>query len=141
MSKYEPLKKYLIDSKEDTISISFDEIADILNEKLPPSAFNHRAWWSNNESNSVITRAWLAAGYKTRNVDISKCTLEFYKCSTEKPLHRIDTEQFAHDREGGSKASQSNLLSRVSGILKGTVTVYPETDLTEPLANEWDASR
>jgi len=141
MSKYEPLKQYLIKSGEEIIAVSFDEIAEILNSELPVSAFKHRAWWSNNASNSVITRAWLAAGYKTRNVDISKFTLEFYKCSAEECQNAVDAEQGIHYRKVKVEVPQSSLLSRVSGILKGTVTVYPETDLTEPLANEWNASK
>ena len=106
---------------------------------MPASAFKHRAGWSNNESNSVIARAWRDAGYKTRNVGLEPLKLEFHKTMTEERPHTSDHEQLADGREAIGEAPKSDLLSRVSGILKGTVTIYPDTDLTEPLAEEWNA--
>ena len=37
----------------------------------------HRAWWSNNPSNNVMTKVWLAAGYLTEQVDVSARKLVF----------------------------------------------------------------
>ncbi len=139
MSKYKALNEFLIASGENTIVITFDEIANIINTNLPASAFKHRAWWSNNESNSVITRAWLDAGYKTRNVNMEKLKLEFHKNLTEERPQGFGDKQLTHGREVIGEAPSGDLLSRVSGILKGTVTIYSDTDLTEPLAEEWNA--
>ena len=103
------------------------------------SACKHRAWWPNNESNSVIARAWRDAGYKTRNADTEKLKFEFHKTMTEERPHRFDNEQLTDGREAIGEAPSSDLLSRVSGMLKGTVTIYSDTDLTEPLGEEWHA--
>ena len=77
MSKYEPLTAHLRASGRASVPISFDGIERIVGVKLPPSAFKYRAWWSNNPTNSVITHAWLDAGYKTANVDMAGCKLVF----------------------------------------------------------------
>lgn len=139
MSKYKPIEKNLIASGKKIVVLKFDEIANIIDSELPASAFKHRAWWSNNETNSVIAHAWLDAGYKTRNVDVQNCTLEFHKCLDKNHLHKFDDEQRPHGRELTGVIPENSLLGRVTGILKGTVTVYPDTDLIEPLAEEWNA--
>jgi len=47
--KYTPLERYLRalppSQREDTLP--FAQIERILNDELPPSAYNHQAWWSN----------------------------------------------------------------------------------------------
>jgi hypothetical protein len=47
--KYAPLEHYLRDlpvtRKEATLS--FEQIERILNDKLPPSAYQYQAWWAN----------------------------------------------------------------------------------------------
>ena len=62
MAKYEPLRVFLSHRAEDEVPMTFHEIEGLIGAPLPPVAFKHRAWWSNNPSNSVITSAWLEAG-------------------------------------------------------------------------------
>ena len=71
MSKYDPLTVHLRGSGQASVSMTFAAIERIVGAKLPPSAYKYRAWWSNNPTNSVITHAWLDAGYKTANVDMA----------------------------------------------------------------------
>ena len=70
---------------------------------------------------------------------MAKLKLEFHKKSTEGRPHTSDNEQLTDGQETIGETSNSALLSRVSGILKGTVTINSDTDLTEPLAEEWNA--
>ena len=67
MSKYDPFRLYLknIDSKINNKTISFEEIERILGSKLPKSAHEHRAWWSNPSSKADHPHAqsWLTAGW------------------------------------------------------------------------------
>ena len=70
MSKYAPLAAHLREVGQETVPMTFADIERIIGTNLPPSAFKHRPWWSNNHANSVITRSWLEAGYKTQNVDM-----------------------------------------------------------------------
>ena len=80
-AKYTPLKTSLVRNAASELPLRFDEIERIIGAKLPPVAFDHRAWLSNNPSNSVATRAWLDAGYKTERVDMGSRKLVFRRIS------------------------------------------------------------
>ncbi len=47
--------------------MSFDEITNLLPGGLPPSAYRHDAWWSNEDApestHSQSRLGWMAAGY------------------------------------------------------------------------------
>ena len=79
MAKYAPLADYLRGSGQDSVVMTFSDIERIIGAELPQSAFTHRAWWSNNPTNNVMTHAWLEAGYTTANVDMAARTLVFRK--------------------------------------------------------------
>src|SRR3954447_5502762 len=79
MSKFEPLTAFLSSLPTSERRVTFGEIERILGFKLPPSARKHRPWWSNNPDNSAMTRAWLAAGFRTERVDMAGETLVFRK--------------------------------------------------------------
>lgn len=141
MSKYGPLAEHLRESSQTTVHMTFDEIERVLGTQLPPSAFKHRAWWSNNPNNSVITSAWLEAGYKTANVDMPGRKLEFKKILLDGASSGIRNGRQVQDGAAGSKARDGFVFSRVFGALKDTVTITPGTDLTSPVEEDWDASR
>jgi hypothetical protein len=71
MSKYAALKSHLRQTGLAQVRMSFHEIEQVLGFALPSSAWRHRAWWSNNASNNVMTHAWLDAGYATEDVDMA----------------------------------------------------------------------
>ena len=79
MTKYEPLTKKLRSIPYREWPTSFVEIERTLGFRLPKSAREHRAWWSNNPENSVMTKAWLSAGWRTEKVDMEKEKLVFRK--------------------------------------------------------------
>ncbi len=141
MPKYAPLAVHLRGSSQTTVSMTFDEIERVLGTELPPSAFKHRAWWSNNPTNSVITLAWLEAGYKTANVDMTGRTLEFKKFPLDAPLSGTRDGQKVQDGSRISIPDNAFLFSRLFGALRGTVTITPGTDLASPLEEDWDAAR
>lgn len=117
-SKYAPLTDFLKRRGEGHVAMTFSEIEVVLGFDLPPSSRRHRAWWSNNGSNSVMTRAWLDAGYQSRKVDIEGERLVFER------LNAVDEDE--------RRTSADHPLW---GAMKGTVTIAPGVDLTEPL---WD---
>ena len=139
MSKYEPLAVHLRESDQASVSMTFATIERIVGAKLPQSAYKYRAWWSNNPTNSVITHAWLDAGYKTANVDMPGRKLVFRKFLPNEPSTEIGDER--HVQGGASEAVATGFFSRVFGALKGTVTVAPGADLTSPVGEDWDAAR
>ncbi len=125
MLKYAPLENYLSKVDAETVPMSFAHIESIIGGDLPPSARRHRPWWSNNSSNSSVTRAWIAAGFKTTQVDMDNESLVFVKIETElkkASLVRNAIEPDAHP---------------AFGCLKGTVTFVDDVDLTDPLDEQW----
>jgi hypothetical protein len=83
MNKYDNLSEYLLKQNELVVPMKFSEIENVINDKLPNSARKHRAWWSNNPSNSVITHAWLNAGFQTEKVDMAAQRLLFRRVKSE----------------------------------------------------------
>ena len=138
MSKYQLLSTHLHQSGQNSIAMTFAKIERIVGTKLPPSAFKYRAWWSNNPMNSVITRAWLNAGYKTENVDMSKRKLIFKKVLLDTSAEKLP---FRKGRVTETADARSFPFSRIFGALKGTVTIMPGVDLTRSTGETWDAEK
>ena len=73
--KYTPLETYLRDlpANQEEVTLSFEQIEGILNDKLPHSAYEYWAWWANEkEGNHVNARAWANAGWKVESVDFNR---------------------------------------------------------------------
>src|SRR5437762_2471901 len=121
MSKYEPLSQFLRTQSADEIRMTFAQIERVIGEKLPPSAQHHRSWWSNNPNNSVMTKAWLEAGFRSEQVDMEGRKLVFRR------THR-NTQQQTSVHSGRHP---------LIGAMKGTIWIAPDTDLTQPADPEW----
>jgi hypothetical protein len=118
MGKYDPLLRHLQTARSASVAMTFAEIEAVLGFALPPSSQRHRAWWSNNASNSAITRAWLEAGFQTEQVDLGRGRLVFRRTSAG---------------AAGAKSGRHPLF----GSMKGTVTFAPGVDLSQPADPEW----
>ena len=77
MGKYEPLGQFLRTQRTSEVPLTFREIERITGVKLPPKAQHHRAWWSNNPNNNVMTKVWLDAGFESAQVDMEGRKLVF----------------------------------------------------------------
>ena len=67
MAKYDPLKEYLLSLPENKneITLSFEQVEKIIEGKMPYSAYEHRAWWSNEQNGvHVSAHAWMDAGWR-----------------------------------------------------------------------------
>lgn len=117
MSKYEPLGEYLKKQGKDLVPLTFAEIERIIGAKLPASS-KYRAWWSNNDFNSVMTKVWLDAGYESEQVDMAKGRLLFRR--VRKP------------KAPASRSEEATPIHPAYGFLKGLVRITPGTDLTQP---------
>lgn len=129
MSKYDPLRHFLEGCRAEEVPMTFAEIEGVLGVQLPDSKA-YPAWWSNNASNNVMTRAWLAAGYRSERVDIGGERVVFRRAS-KSPV----TVQPA------PTASKPGFLDRIRARLAGTITVAEGVDLTAPTGEIWDADR
>src|ERR1700748_375305 len=81
MGKYEPLGPFLHKQRTHEVRLTFGEIERIVGTKLPLSARKQRAWWSNNPDNSVMTKVWLAAGFRSEQVDMEARKVVFRRMS------------------------------------------------------------
>jgi hypothetical protein len=126
-SKYEPLARYLRAQRSDVVRMKFSDIERVIGAKLPPSADRNRAYWSNNASNSVMTRAWLAAGFRSEQVDLAARTLAFRRIGPRDARTTGSAEAPAEALQ--AKGSELDKLS-LFGCMAGTVVV--NCDLTEP---------
>lgn len=138
MSKYDNLGTYLARQHLTEIPMTFAEIEKVTGTKLPPKAQHHRAWWSNNPSNNVMTKIWLKAGYETSQVDMGGRKLVFRRIAREvkgnsgmSEAHRT----FVPAPDAAKKPRRSPLF----GCMKGTFTLEPGYDLTSPMFTdeEW----
>ena len=128
MGKYSPLAEFLLAQKGEEVPLTFAEIERIIGAPLPPS-HRYRAWWSNNSFNSVMTKVWLDAGFRSADVDIKKRKLVFRKVRSQARPDRSSAAD--EDRAAVSKRHP------MFGALKGLVRIAPGTDLTEPADPDW----
>lgn len=133
MSQYEPLRDHLSRQTLSEVAMTFEEIERVIGRDLPSSAFSHRAWWSNNASNNVMTRAWLGAGFRTERVDMAGHRLVFRKATSAASPSRSRTAGGREPRNG------KVLFESLYGCMRGTVTVAEGVDLTAPTGEVWDA--
>jgi CBS domain-containing protein len=77
---YELLAKELRRQPPETsfLTLTFPQIGAILKKELPRSAFEYRAWWSNDPLKPQST-AWLDEGWKTAAVNMTERRLSFVR--------------------------------------------------------------
>jgi hypothetical protein len=131
MGKYEPLGKFLRQQSSELVVLQFEDIERIVGSKLPESSRQHRAWWSNNPNNNVMTKVWLNAGFQTEQVDIEGRRLVFRKMS---PGRQGEGAPSTPSPPAGEASPRHHPLL---GALKGLVRVMPGTDLTKPADPSW----
>jgi hypothetical protein len=138
-SKYAPLERHLSHYPTSTWRTRFSEIEKILGFPLPGSARRHRAWWSNNDSNNVMTRAWKSAGWETEQVDMENEALLFRRVGElgEASISSDGSSTIERNEARNPLAPRGFAFS--FGRLKGTVTWRGEP--TEPTGETWEAER
>jgi hypothetical protein len=79
MSKYNALRRQLERETGPSVEMTFDEIDHVLGG-LPASARRYSAWWSNErEGTHVQARAWMDAGWRVENVNLTAEKVRFTK--------------------------------------------------------------
>ena len=130
-SRYAPLETYLRESGRAEIPMTFEDIEEVIRATLPPSARKHRAWWSNNSTNSPMTLAWRAGGYESASVDMANGTLVFRKVGPGEGLCEIELwvggemYQNDHDDAGPLHVAFTGRLIAESKLISAS-QVHPE---------------
>lgn len=137
MSKYEPLTQFLKAKHGRQVRMSFAEIEQVLGQKLPGKSKGIRAWWSNNPSNNVLTRAWLAAGYKSAQVDITGEKVSFVPVAAAEGFSEMKQSDFKSKPEQPEPKQDAPAPHPAFGALKGMIRLLPDVDYTEPADPDW----
>lgn len=132
MSKYDALGSFLRSQGREHVPMTFREIERVTGTKLPNSK-QYPAWWSNNTWNNVMTKVWLEAGYRTEQVDIAHERLVFRREVPQPRNLKEDGQMFEPARKDGVFQPHP-----IVGALKGTFTIEPGWDLTQPALDEDD---
>jgi hypothetical protein len=78
MSKYDGLARYLSERDEDSVSLSFDEVAALVQGGLPQSAYDYRPWWANRyDGKDAQNVGWQSAGWESADVDMKRKKVTF----------------------------------------------------------------
>jgi len=132
VTKFEPLTRYLGSLSARERRMCFREVEQVLGFQLPPSARKHRPWWSNNPDNSAMTRAWLAAGFRTERVDMAGETLVFRK---------VDALPSPSKPASGARLHGGKAPGSPFGGLRGTVRIVGGFDPAESTGEVWAADQ
>ena len=134
MSKYDSLGRFLRQQVLEEVPMAFAEIERVTGVILPPKAQLHRAWWSNNPSNNVMTKVWLEAGFRSEQVDMTGKKLVFKRVTGPRSPHAGMSEPQRAFKHGAEPMVTSHPMI---GALKGLLVIEPGYDLTQPAMPEW----
>lgn len=81
--RYEPLTVYLKAREGDGVTLTFDQLADILGFRLPAAASNHAEWWRD-ASGHPQARGWRDAGWSFVRTDRRAQTVTFRRDAPSK---------------------------------------------------------
>jgi len=79
---YAPLENYLrkLPMKQEEITLTFESIEQILNDRLPRSAHEDAPWWGNQKQGiRVDPNAWMDAGWMVEIVDLKEKWVRFVR--------------------------------------------------------------
>ena len=116
MTKYEPLTRFLRHQPGGKVRMSFAQIEQLIGFELPAVAQHQPDWWSNSPSGNADANPWLAAGFRSEQIDLDAGELTFRR-ETLAPGSGTEPELPRHP---------------IFGCMKGMITVAPGVDLTEP---------
>ena len=113
MAKYDPLFRFLCASGEQHVDVGMDDIADMVDGGLPPSAYDRarRMWWSNTSDARHVQAAtgWLAAGYVVADIDYAQRQVCFRGGSAKSgPTTRVDVTRHSRACCSGADARRQS---------------------------------
>ncbi len=134
MSRYDKFGNYL-DSQNESFSITFEKVEEIIGEKLPDSAYNYPEWWSNNDSHPLMGIV-LSKSWKSKDCNLEKQEIQFYKTVESEKFYFVekDFESFT-----GIKEDHASLWSKFNVLLTELKNNLGDSfkDSTPKIGNYW----
>ncbi len=91
-SKFVDFARFLENSKEPYIELTFEQIESIMSQKLSPSAYQYEAYWYLSPTHT-FPRTWLSVDYKMDKLDLKGQRVSFIKDSAEMSIPKpFDTK-------------------------------------------------
>ncbi|HDR9033419.1 TPA: HNH endonuclease [Burkholderia vietnamiensis] len=93
MSKYGPLGEYFRQATGTELTLTFDQIATIIHDDLPPSALNHDEWWQNSTPGAdthVQALAWMTNGWRKTRVDRAARYVTFSRAGSNPDVEALE---------------------------------------------------
>jgi hypothetical protein len=113
--------------------MTFQEVESVIGGPLPASARKHRPWWANDATGHAHARAWLEAGYRTGDVDMTgeKLVFELAPDAMEKGMA---------ESAATYALQEASAQHPMIGALRGLLWIDPALDLTKPALEpeEWE---
>jgi hypothetical protein len=79
---YRRLENYLssLPENQSEVTLGFEQVERILDDKLPPSAYEDQRWWEHEtEGNHRNTRSWSNAGWMVESLDVNAKWVKFVR--------------------------------------------------------------
>lgn len=61
----------------DVVQLSFEEVEELIEGELPPTAREHRSWWANDSTSHAQSKQWLDAGWRVSGLNIGQQRVTF----------------------------------------------------------------
>ena len=157
---YTPFANFLKSQKNNSISLTFEKIEQVLGKTMPSSAYKHLAWWSNSPTHPLMNEI-LHAGWMSKKPNLQKRTVSFYKDSGAKekartpkgerrknpPIDLAKEKEFRKNRDQQLENSKPDFVINnknvyfehlidefVSQITKDKIEIYNEASVQYELA-------
>ncbi|MBX3010861.1 MAG: helix-turn-helix domain-containing protein [Caldilineaceae bacterium] len=127
--KYQRLYEHLHLHEADQITLTLEEIEQLIGSRLPMTARTQRAWWSNRRKGAVQATAWIQAGYRTAQIDLDQGQITFYKPG----------KVYHVQRQGDLVVWDANLVKALRYHMRLTQAEFArELGVRQPTVSEWE---
>ena len=128
-NKYHSLTNYLLSCAQDSVTLTFSQIEQILGFNLSPSARRNRPNWANSWSQSLAI-GWLSARYQVFNVNLKEEIVTFIKSNSEEGIPRHNKEIRKPQQHSKNEIIITNeLIEEAHQQVKNTKNYGEEDDL------------
>ncbi|MEA3002665.1 MAG: hypothetical protein QOH81_1453 [Sphingomonadales bacterium] len=78
MAKYDGLARFLVEVEDDSVTLKFDKVSELVPGGLPASAYDYRPWWANRyDGQGSQNQGWQSVGWETSDVDMQRGVVTF----------------------------------------------------------------